>query len=267
MLAARPGGIGGEMLRVRSLDGWKKIALAGVLVVLLVPPLCGSSDEIRAAMDVGGVCARDTGILIVQSDHNLITGNSVTGNRIGIFLLDSNGNAVAENNISNNREYGLFLERSGANSILRNGVYLNGFSGISLWDSPNNALAYNEAGSNRENGISLWGSRGNSLSNNIACLNGQWGIYFFKSHGNCLLENNASFNGENGLIFAESEGNVLGRNVVKNNLGVCGDICSYNSSRNFFMSYNFTKAAHPQPNIPKFKAPSSLYLPLFLYKI
>jgi parallel beta-helix repeat protein len=214
-----------EKMRLRSFDILKIFMLAAALVLFVWPQAIECSEGVQAALGGRGDCVMGAGILLMQSDHNSITGNSVMGNRMGIFLQDSNNNAVAGNSISNNRGYGLFLNGSSGNSILHNDLCHNAYSGISLWDSFNNSLTYNEASYNYENGISLWDSAGNKLSNNNAIFNGQWGIYLFKSHENYLLANNASENGENGLIFCESDANSLGGNVAGNNLGIFGDLC------------------------------------------
>jgi parallel beta-helix repeat protein len=239
---------------LRSLDIFKIfiLILAAVLVLVVEPLALESLDEGWAATGGCGGHVMDAGILLIQSDNNSITGNSVMGNRIGICLLGSNNNAVAENYIDNSREYGLFLDSSSGNGILRNRVNRNAFGGISLWDSSDNCLLYNEASRNPENGISLWDSLENSLLNNNASFNGRWGIYLLRSHENYILANNASHNGENGLIFCESDANALGANVATNNLGVCGDICSYDSSSNFVLSRNVSRAALSCPQIHRF---------------
>jgi parallel beta-helix repeat protein len=85
------------------------------------------------------------GIFITESDFNIISGNSVTANQYGIYLLaackcnPSSRNTIRNNLISHN-EVGIYLDVSDYNTIYHNNFIDNtihadiGFGEVNTWD-------------------------------------------------------------------------------------------------------------------------------------
>jgi titin len=80
------------------------------------------------------------GILIYQSSDNIIMGNNVSGNEVGIDVLDgSSGNNISSNNASQNSYGGIYVDSSDVNILWSNniidnyyGIWLSGSIGCNL---------------------------------------------------------------------------------------------------------------------------------------
>ncbi|HOV24695.1 MAG TPA: NosD domain-containing protein, partial [Candidatus Marinimicrobia bacterium] len=93
-----------------------------------------------------------SGILLLSSSHNTISGNTLRSNYLGISLSYSNDNTISGNTCNSNRVYGLSLHSSNYNIIYLNNLSNNsdGNTGVSAsttntWNSPT-LIFYNYTG-------------------------------------------------------------------------------------------------------------------------
>ena len=120
------------------------------------------------------------GIVLRNSDNNLITSNNAYLNNLGsgIHLYNSSNNTINSNNVSNNTECGIYLGNSNHNTITRNNALSNG-GWLEIRQSNNNILKEN------------------------TFING--GLVVIRSYQN-TMENN-TVNGKP-LVYLENESNI-----------------------------------------------------------
>ncbi|MHA1673857.1 MAG: NosD domain-containing protein [Promethearchaeota archaeon] len=136
-----------------------------------------------------------TGIYLVDSSNNTLSGNTAKLNTDdGIRLDSSNNNTLSGNNASNNFRYGIYLQSTSNNTLSGNTVKYNTLSGISMWYSNNY----------------------NTLTGNNASYN-QDGIFFYFSSYNTVNGNNASFNNQHGIRLESSNNNAIYFNIFVEN--------------------------------------------------
>jgi len=86
------------------------------------------------------------GIRLDGSLNNVVNGNNIANNRVGINLfLSSDNNIIVGNNIKENSERGIMLNGYCLNNVISgNNLINNGWDGITLWsDSNNNTISAN----------------------------------------------------------------------------------------------------------------------------
>ena len=109
----------------------------------------------------------DRGISVLQSNNNVITGNTVlNSSSTGISLSSSNNNVITGNTASNNYYRGIYLYSSNNNSITGNTVLNSSDDGIYLRSSSNNSITGNTASNKNNTGIYLDNSSNNKIYNN-----------------------------------------------------------------------------------------------------
>jgi parallel beta-helix repeat protein len=93
-----------------------------------------------------------SGILLLSSSHNTISGNTLRSNYLGISLSFSNDNTISGNTCNSNRGYGLSLHSSNYNIIYLNNLSNNSDGNTSVsesttntWNSPT-LIFYNYTG-------------------------------------------------------------------------------------------------------------------------
>lgn len=110
-----------------------------------------------------------TGILLNQSDGNVIEGVDASGHYYGIYLYRSRGNNLSRNEVSRNI-YGIHLQESNGNRVMGNFVSLQGHSpggyGIYLSDSNHNEIVDNTVESNENWGVWISMSSKNEIYHN-----------------------------------------------------------------------------------------------------
>jgi len=165
----------------------------------------------------------DVGIEI-RSDDNVITGNNIINNLIGIWLFDASRNTIYENTIINNDMDGVCInEYTHDNFVSWNVISNNGFDGVCLvgflnnyrHNISNNTIAHNS------NGISIAGSPENIISGNDINNNRYCGIHLSSDSNNCKIIGNNIFNhlkslGE-GINTLTSKNILITGNIIKNN--------------------------------------------------
>ncbi len=112
------------------------------------------------------------GFLLSVSSGNTISGNTCTGNGYGIYARQSsNGNTLANNDVSANNYYGIYLDNSRNNSLSGNTANGNGYDGIRLLTSSGNILSGNTANNNARYGIVVDRSGNSTLTGNTMAGN------------------------------------------------------------------------------------------------
>jgi len=194
----------------------------------------------------------DSGIL-VSSNGNEISCNTIQNNHDGIGLYYSDNNKIASNTFSSNDYRGIWLYESENNNVLNNvvailrtnhptteRVYLYKSSnnilsgntitsndtlnayGIRLKDSDNNTVTGNII-SNNHIGIALHRSNNNTVSGNIVSSNIALGVWINTSSYNTVYRNDIANNGndttinDSGVFFWEATNNSIYRNRIANN--------------------------------------------------
>ena len=214
--------------------------------------IVGNNVEAR----VGGV-----GIFLGDSScNNSIHGNNITNSDFGIWLLEywdppnhdySNYNIISGNKIANN-SVGVRLDLSSNNSIVGNDITEN-YYGIYLAGSSNNSISGNNVTANTGIGIYLSGStepppeRSSSNYNGISgnnITNNERGIVLsYFSNYNSISGNNITANMACGIMIEFSSNNsISGNNITNNGWGVTSRYSSDNRIfHNNFIS-NFEQA-------------------------
>jgi parallel beta-helix repeat protein len=184
-----------------------------------IPQTIASSPGIR--MKIMRTASLSRGIFLDPSNNNLIMNNNIsdfTGQ--GVYLLESDGNVVQENNIDSGNvgeenASGIFLEESDDNVITENTLYgsdtESGFNpdGIRFKIARTASLSH---------GIFLDPSNNNTISNNyISDFTGN-GLYLLDSDNNLLtqnyIDNNLDSQESNGVFLAGSDSNTITDNDI-----------------------------------------------------
>ncbi|MHA2277677.1 MAG: right-handed parallel beta-helix repeat-containing protein, partial [Candidatus Kariarchaeaceae archaeon] len=101
------------------------------------------------------------------ASNNVIQGNNVFDNRLGIRLFNSPLNTISDNIIHQNYEAGIRLEESSENLMVWNEVFSNSWGGIEIMFSSNdNNISWNTAYDNGLSGIFAMESSSNVISEN-----------------------------------------------------------------------------------------------------
>ena len=164
--------------------------------------------------------------LVNGSNNNTFSGNTVNNNAYGFFsmqsatdplLYSSNNNTFSGNTATNNGEYGFWLWDSSYNNFSNNTANNNNY-GFNLYDSSYNILSGNTATNNDESGFYLSGSY-NNFTGNIAANNGRGGFWLQGSSYNNFTGNTANNNGNYGFHLYESSYNTITGNTIVTFLG------------------------------------------------
>ncbi|MCJ7444630.1 MAG: right-handed parallel beta-helix repeat-containing protein [Methanotrichaceae archaeon] len=151
-------------------------------------------------------------LTLAYCDNFTVKRNDIVND--AMFLFNSSGNKILENNVSNC--YGMRLLNSKNNNISSNKLIGNSYSGLFLVSSESNIISLNEASKNNQNGISLFDSNANTISNNDANNNYEAGIWLNLSNDNEIFGNNITGN-TIGIQVAYSTGNQIYHNNFINN--------------------------------------------------
>ena len=201
--------------------------------------------EVRDSNNVvsGNSCLNNSNGIALYGSFNRIMENDCKYNSVGMRFLDSHGNEIYINNLSDNM-YGILSKDLERNTIRNNNCSFNQF-GIYLYShSDYNNITSNLCYSNSEHGIFLSYAESNYIRNNI-CQNNIDGIHFngvdnhhiarnivvsntcnineesgisltYSDHNN-IMENTCEYNGEHGIYLDSSTGNSLTSNNCSNN--------------------------------------------------
>jgi len=84
----------------------------------------------------------DSGIFIVYSSDNGISGNNIVNNNVGIYLYFSSYSVVSSNTVNSSTSYGIYLSYSINNTIYHNNFY----NTYQVWSDLKNVWDYNGEG-------------------------------------------------------------------------------------------------------------------------
>ncbi len=120
----------------------------------------------------------DIGLKLLYSNNNTIANNTVSNCGVGmVILFDSNKNTIANNTVLDNGVIGIDISfDSNKNTIVNNTVSGHVAVGISLSRNSDSHTVANNTISNNRRGITSGGSN-NVISGNILLANTEWGIY------------------------------------------------------------------------------------------
>jgi len=160
-------------------------------------------------------------VINLEADNVIISGLGITGTKgsyTGIYLSGCNNCIIENNNILNNG-YGIYLLNSKGNTLSNNRVTDNGEYGILFSTATNNTVSGNTASDNKGRGIHIGTSKGNTLSGNTMSSNGVYGLFVCpKSKDNLVYNNyfNNIVNAEikNGIGNAYNTTKAEGVNIV-----------------------------------------------------
>ncbi len=190
------------------------------------------------------ITTSEKGIWFDSSSSSNITENSITANSgYGIAFLNASNNRISHNTIRNGAgiSVGIYLGNSSGNSVSENNVTTNN-DGISLSFSTNTSILENNVTGNNNNGIALSSSSGNENSGNTLTAN-HVGIYLLSSSfDNDISGNNVTANDSGILLYSScSTNNIYGNSISGNGLG----IISWSSPGNFIFHNNFVDNSTP----------------------
>ena len=189
--------------------------------------------------DILDISDRRDGVIVWESNKNVISENLISGFDYGIYLRSSRNNEVVKNTIIKNR-CGIVASNSSYNNILKcnisqnteNGVYL---SSCSVNTITNCTLSYNQ------NGVFLHTSQANIISNcNVS--NSDVGINIGFSSDNFINNCNLFYN-LHGISFLESANTtVVNCNILLNSYH--GVLLTDSSDHNNLSHNNFIANTH-----------------------
>jgi len=154
-----------------------------------------------------------SGIEIVQSTRNLITGNTIDRCVVGIVLRSATGNTVVGNRIDHSTESGIQAEESDQNAIAGNTVSACKMLGIAVLKGESNTIRDNVIVACAGPGLSLQSTTGNLILFNRLEGNAI-GVKATYARRTRLLRNTVSGNALAGVLLLHSESNLFLDNLV-----------------------------------------------------
>jgi PGF-pre-PGF domain-containing protein len=187
--------------------------------------------------NVTGVNAiNKAGIYLSYSDNCTVRNNIVNTNYDGIVLVNSNYNLLTSNVASNNYKNGIYLSSSDNNTFTSCIANFNEQYGFYLLSSNNNTLTDNVANNNTYRIESLSTSVDSLVEPMESLSDGApTGFYISSSDNNILTDNTANYNTGGYQVFMTSVSN----NVVSPDIA---DVSRYSSGFSLSSSYNTTLA-------------------------
>lgn len=175
------------------------------------------------------------GIQILGSSNCVISGNTIVGNRYGVYLYGRNnkinGNIITNNsegicffddnntvfcNTISNNDDGIYFYYSRYNNIINN-TFENNYYGMLLdYGSNYNNIIKNNI-TNNYDGISISGSHNTIISENIITNNEHYGIDVY-GDSNTISNNSIQNNTYGGILIYHSNNNVVSGNTISNNI-------------------------------------------------
>ncbi|MEF8874846.1 MAG: NosD domain-containing protein, partial [Candidatus Thermoplasmatota archaeon] len=159
---------------------------------------------------------KNSGVYIYNTSHGHLEGNTITNNSIGVLLTDSEENMIVVNEIVNNT-IGMNITNSSNNVLEDNQVVENEQTGITLTLSHSNEITMNNVSSNLGKGVYLDECINNSIRNLRSMGNDKAGLELQSSDFNQIENNNISFNSGDGLYIVYSNNNVVNLTEVLSN--------------------------------------------------
>ena len=245
--------------------------------------ITGSTNPVPASAKTNGLTTLSiySGMFMDPSYFNTISGNTISGNGVGVFMQGSDYNTFSTNTISNNAQDGFDIINSSSNIIDTNTITGNSnptllaqlkpdslatlsiYSGMFMDPSSNNTLTNNHILSNYGYGLHTQNSDYNTIDSNTVNSNAQDGAFIENSDSNKITNNDFSSNSNpqlqyeflnafkaqsittlsiySGMFMDPSTNNVVANNTFDSNYG--NGIYVQSSNANFFESNNATNNA------------------------
>jgi parallel beta-helix repeat protein len=158
------------------------------------------------------------GVLLEDSDHNLLSGNSVVEDDFtGIELVRSHGNRVVDNGVNHADGTNISLIASDGNEVVGNDTTTSNGEGISLSSSNRNLIADNRTGDASSAGIRLTrGSSENRVLRNVSLADDTDSIDVVDSSSNLVESNQITEAGVRGISLRTFSGTSTGNRVRDN---------------------------------------------------
>lgn len=152
-------------------------------------------------------------VLVEHAANNKVIASNLTNNGYGIYLDGSSGNTFSGNVAMNEKGNGnalgdgIYMRDSNSNAIVQNVLSNNHVYGISLLSSSNNVLSNNSIDANEEFAVRLRdNANNNTLAFNTFSGNAKLAVYSDYSSGNRFYLNNFI---NNPVAIASPEGNLV----------------------------------------------------------
>ncbi|MCW4005939.1 MAG: right-handed parallel beta-helix repeat-containing protein [Candidatus Bathyarchaeota archaeon] len=169
-------------------------------------------------------------LLLAGVSNVTIKQNTITVNKNGIWLLNSQNNTITANTIADNTYEGIYIKESTNNTITANIFEGNGLNGtqasqvlgltgraaIRLYESSNNRITQNVITGNGE-GITFHGANSNSIAKNKFNSTQDETLHFFQSTKNLVEENIFTQNNGWTIKVWSSDSNIITQNHIVNN--------------------------------------------------
>ncbi len=194
--------------------------------------------------------------IVVAKSNIVINGNgytvqgSMNDTANGLDLTDINNVTIRNVNVQH-FECGIYLSNSNHNAIFESNLNANSY-GIRLYSSPNNIISGNNASTNSQIGIRLdTSSSYNNVSGNTVSTNSLYGIFLSASSNNNTVNGNTlTANSPYGFALLSSSNNTMYQNnfIGNSNQVYVADNASVNnawdrgypSGGNYWSNYNGT---------------------------
>ncbi len=174
---------------------------------------CGFSTVSGVNASNGG-----TGIYLLCSDNNTVTGNIASNNtEYGIYSFACVNNTISANNVSSNNWAGISLENSWKNTVTRNRLTKNHGDGIKVKSSASIVISNNIIERNGDNAIDMYISDSCSLSGNIVKENYMFAIWLISCDNNNITQNMVTQNEGKGICLLWCNCNEISGNTAWGN--------------------------------------------------
>ena len=156
--------------------------------------------------------------IFINAGYGSITGNNISGNEYGIYLLYYSSNSQIKDNKISGNEYGIYLYYSDNNQITNNEISNNGYGICIYYYSDNNQITNNSI-SNNGDGIDLYESTNNQITNNEIFGNHK-GIVFSYSDNNQITNNEISGNCFGITLIYSTNNQITNNEIFGNDYGI-----------------------------------------------
>jgi len=153
--------------------------------------------------DGHGIALNVSGAFGPPSDDNVLVGNNVSNNSVGIRLVGASNSSLRNNDVTHNDDHGVSLTFSSGDEII---------------DSDNNTLADNSVTHNDGDGVHVNSASGTTIDDNTVRHNAKGINFVAAGQKNTVVANLIENSSGDGLVFATVSGTVA-NNTVRNSGG------------------------------------------------
>ena len=184
------------------------------------------------------------GIRVESASGVRVTGMTITGNHIGVYIIQADGNRFDGNNVSNNSDVGFQVDSgSDNNTFIGNQCDQNGSPGVGgcifLANNTGNLVMSNTMNNNTVDGVivSAGSSAANEIRNNV--INGGLrGVALFITTGNTVRNNTITGANVGISLAATATANIISNNIVNGSASFdildLGTVCDDTYKNNTF---------------------------------